>query len=533
MSWWHNPSSHAPTLLSGGLVDIDLSSNMWRTWEEAAFDRDGRPGSFPCGGGGAAGEHAFGGTLISMDTSVLEYHAASGAWRALSCPPLSMRAGYPNPECRKLGAGTDWPPHREVTYLGQGRVMAWERATLRFDTYSFSARGRNVLRNASAAPFFAHAGSGRLAGIDNASTLMHLKLPTATAPAAARTPASSRPAVPPVSEPNFTAATGMTEPEPPPPLHTPPADGVPRASTGVDIVLELLNDGSSSYRVWNSEGWAHHAVRGLGDTRRSPLAGPVGRGRLPAGSEPRPQRYSGEDDSDLRHIVWTPSPTEAYLVEVDLLEGSYRTLGVKVLDLDSLQPATSRQPPLHFEVLSDGALDADAMECEGASTRRECAARGGACGWCEQRDGVQPSMCTAGGPARPCAATCAAWRFFDPRHPVMTSDAPPPAPPSPPGLSESALLRLEAHTHALPTSARVAPQPRLGGANVEEGAMQAEAVGAQERAELWVDPSGEQRSKLVHKLRSTLHSLEQLALRPFDPPDNAVPPQPIAVWRLP
>ena len=343
--------SYRATLLSGGLVDVERGADpLYRAWEAVPNRHTLSPITFPCGAG-AAGRHAFGGTLVAIGySSVLEYAEESGQWRALHCPPLSLREGYPNSQCRKLGASVthpnaSWPARREITYLGLGRVLAWERATMRYDVYSFAARGlADPLRNTSAAPFFEHVGRGRLAGVDNSSALLHLHLPTAAA-------AERR-----------------------------------------HVVLEILAD--NSYRVWNSEGWATLALRGAGDLRRSPLAGPVGRGRLPA--------ESGAYDP---HVEWTPSPDGPYIVELDRREGTYRTLRVRVGDMDSLEPATSRAPPLYFEASADGLLDGDAVPCASARTRAECAAAGGACGWCEQVDGVRPSVCAAGGPARPCAAT--------------------------------------------------------------------------------------------------------------------------------
>jgi hypothetical protein len=192
---------------------------------------------------------------------------------------------------------------------------------------------------------------------------------------------------------------------------------------------------AGTYRVWNSEDWATGAPPMM---ERSPLRGPVGRGHFPLSSS---------------SVAWAASPSEAALVELDRHEGAYRTVGVKVLDLESLTPGTSTQPPLHFEVLAEGVLD-QTVECGLATTRAACAALGGPCGWCEQTDGVHASRCTAGGPARACVGECAAWFFFDP----VTADPPPsPPPPSPPGLSEADLVRLEAHSHA--AAAEVMRQP--------------------------------------------------------------------------
>ena len=526
--WWLSGRSHAPTLINGALVDVDVPNGLYRAWEEASADREGRPGTFPCGPG-ASGELDYGGLLISMDSAVLEYRAASGEWRALSCPPLSLREGYTNAQCRKLGFGSGWPKEREVAYLGLGRVMAWDRLSMRYDVYSFASRGPNVLRNAdNTAPFFKHAGSGRLAGIDNSSQLLHLRLPVvsrrAVAPAAAATAAAADWSDAWRSRSNLTF-----QPDEPPTANFPAVDpSHPHSTlpggTHVHTVLELLLDGS--YRLWNSEGWAMHVTRAVGEAPRSPLAGPVGRGRLPPGTGALAGPW----------IHWTASPSSAYLIEVDTREGSYRTLGVRVGDMDTLQPATSRAPPLHFEVLADGALDGQPSACEAAaSSRGQCALLGGSCGWCEQTDGVQSSTCTAGGAARPCSGTCAAWRFFDPLTPAGRQPRPPP-PPSPPGLSEAQLLRLQVHTQEIQQSMRSLPETP-GAQPVAEAVEQIPSPADEQRLEP-TDPKAapaadEDRRRhaeaLARRLRGALSSLEQLALRPFDGP-NAVPPQPYVVW---
>ena len=55
--------------------------------------------------------------------------------------------------------------------------MAWERESLRYSLYTFAGRG-SVLTNTSAAPFVETVESGgRLAGVSNESTLLHLLLP--------------------------------------------------------------------------------------------------------------------------------------------------------------------------------------------------------------------------------------------------------------------------------------------------------------------------------------------------------------------
>lgn len=203
----------------------------------------------------------------------------------------------------------------------------------------------------------------------------------------------------------------------------------------VHCVIELLLDGT--YRVWNSEGWASRASR-----ERSPLAGPVGRGVFPASSP---------------SVSWTAAPTEPVLLEVDGRAGAYRAIGVSTVDLESLQPGTTRQPPLRLSVLGEGSLDAP-LGCVGAATRADCAALGGVCGWCEQLDGVHSSSCVAGGPARPCAAgpaTCGAWHFLDGMPPAPISSPPPPFPP---GLAEGDLMRFESHSHRTALAARQLPR---------------------------------------------------------------------------
>ena len=358
--------------------------------------------------------------------------------------------------------------------------MVWSRKALSFDVFDFSGRGSNVLRNSSAAPFVAHTGAGRLAGVHNDSTLLHLRLPV--------------------------------------------------AAGEVDTVLELLADRRGSYRLWNSEGWSYHARRDPGDAQRSPLAGPVGRGILPAGTGPTPRpgtdpfpegghgSSGGSDRSAERWVAWTPAPTLPYIVELDLREGTYRTIGVTAVDLDSLQPGTTRQPPLHFDILTDGSLDGDPVACEGGETRDKCAALGGPCGWCEQRDGLQASMCVAGGPARPCAAmTCGAWRYFDPRWPDLAQSPPPNPPPAPPGLSAEALSRLEDASRRLPRPLRpeveaLTSTPGVAGADLA-GHSSVEATSA---------------SALRQRVRHSLQALEQLALRPCDA--EPFPTQPRVVW---
>ena len=207
------------------------------------------------------------------------------------------------------------------------------------------------------------------------------------------------------------------------------------AVRGVNVVLEVVPDGT--YRLWNSEGWARGA-RGS----YSPLAGPVGRGHFP------------RSDPD---VVWTSAPTQPVLLSLAAKTGAYRALRVDSVDLDSLRPATTRQPPLMLQLLNEGPLDVPTA-CEGATERAACARLGGPCGWCERTDGVRPSSCLPGGPARPCAAECSSWSFFDPR------DAPPPPPPSPPppsppGLSDADLVRLEAHSARAGAEAATQPPP--------------------------------------------------------------------------
>eukprot|EP00322_Chrysochromulina_rotalis_P007417 CAMPEP_0115888574 /NCGR_PEP_ID=MMETSP0287-20121206/32375_1 /TAXON_ID=412157 /ORGANISM="Chrysochromulina rotalis, Strain UIO044" /LENGTH=270 /DNA_ID=CAMNT_0003345257 /DNA_START=78 /DNA_END=887 /DNA_ORIENTATION=- len=197
-----------------------------------------------------------------------------------------------------------------------------------------------------------------------------------------------------------------------------------QATRHVHVLLEVLPEGT--YRVWNSEGWATHAFPRF---ERSPLSGPVGRGTFPVAAS---------------SVAWTAAPTEPVLLEMDTTQNTYRTLRVDVLDLETLEAGTTRQPPLGLTVLTEGSLDIPSA-CDHATTRAACAALGGPCGWCEQVDGIHASHCTAGGPDRACIEECAAWHFFDTVPPAGPFPAPPP-PPSPPGLTEEDLVRLEAHS---------------------------------------------------------------------------------------
>jgi hypothetical protein len=371
-----------PVLLAGALALISPRDGRYDLWEVTA-DRDGNQIALPCASA-ASGAIGPSHQLIGMDNFVIDYAREDGLWRASYCPPGVAREGLLSPNCRKLGFGR-WPAAHEAVYLGLGRMLLWHRETLEYELHSAADRGLdlgNPLRNTSAASFFTYVGAGRLAGVDNRSALHHLKLP-------------------------LRRAAG-------------------EASRHVHVVLELLAEGS--YRVWNSEGWATSAFPRLG---RSPLAGPVGRGTFPAASSA---------------VAWTAAPTEPILLEVDVAQGTYRSLRVTVLDLDSLEPGTTTQPPLGLAVQLEGTLSSPAS-CGLAATRGACAALGGPCGWCEQIDGVHRSHCAAGGPARPCAAECATWHFFDSVPPVGPVGAPPP-PPSPPGLTEADLVRLEVHSRA-------------------------------------------------------------------------------------
>jgi len=371
--------SHAKPFLSAGSLALIEPSGRYVSYEVAA-DREGHQISFPCPStatGGVGVSHQ----LVSMDDFIIDYDSTNGAWRASYNPPTLAREGLLSPNGRKLGFGS-WPTAHELVYLGLGRAMLWRRDTLAYEVFSAADRGANLLRNSSDAPFFSRVGGGRLAGIDNRSALHHLKLPLLRA---------------------FGEA----------PRH-------------VHVVLELLP--SSTYRVWNSEGWTTSAAPRF---ERSPLAGPVGRGNFPASSET---------------VAWTAAPTEPVLLEVDASFGTYRALRVDVLDLETLSPATTTQPPLGLSMLTEGVLEAPST-CEQASSRGSCAALGGPCGWCEQVDGVHVARCVAGGPARPCSVECSSWHFFDSVPPAGPFPAPPP-PPSPPGLSEADLVRFEAHSQA-------------------------------------------------------------------------------------
>ena len=461
--WWsHEGRSHAPAVVNNGLIDVDSTLGMYRSWELSAA-RDVTRFHLPCGSG-ASGSLTHGSMIVGMDEGFIEYQAASGAWRALACPSVREGVG-PSSSCRKLGFGT-FKPNREIVYLGNGRTMVWDRSTMAYDLYTFAPRGP-VLTNSSANPFLVPVGgvgrgaaNGRLAGIHNESTLHHLKLPLAA------------------------------------------GAGLPKFR---HVVLELL-PGGRSYRVWNSEGWSHGALRGEGDAgmfRRSPLAGPVGRGAFPSVQPPREGWNSATDAEEnanyYKGVIISASPNLPLLVEVDTHEGSYRSIGVKVLDMDTLEPATTHQPPLHFEVLADGSLDAPPSACEGWTTKAECAAAGGACGWCEQVDGVRQSTCMAGGPERPCAAsTCAVWHFADLGVPPPIPPSPPP--PSPPGLDASSLARLEEHSQHLKDQW---PTPPISADDlpVFEPPEPVAANEAPKKSRWW-------------------RPLEQLALRPFDAPQQ-------------
>ena len=466
------------TLSAGALIELS-ASGAYHVWEASA-DRAGTPVTFPCGQSSSGLLRQPGSVLVAMDhTLLLDYNEKSGDYRALSCPSqTSAREGLFASTCRKMGYGK-WPARRSVLYLGLGRVMLWERSTMQYTVYSFAERGVGfrALRNSSSAPFFASrpAGSGRLAGVHNGSQLLHLWLPVSRFP-----------------------------------MPPPPSDAASAASAAVHVVVELLPHGSS-YRVWNSEGWARHAlVAGewaydVVSFAQSPLAGPVGRGVFPPVA-----------DSRRGEVRWVASPTLPVIVEVDTRQRAYRTYRVSVED--SLRPATSHQPPLHLEPLSDGPLDAPPMACEAAPTREACAAQLGPCGWCEPSDGLRPPSCTAGGPAGPCAvsASCDRWRFFDP---VPTAAPPihPSPPPSPPGLSERALDALEAHSrrvdHAEPMRAHAdaaegAPRPA-------EQLLPHDWLGNPEpRAASAPDAP---RRRYAQRM---LHALKQVALQPFAPPDN-------------
>jgi hypothetical protein len=392
--WFSQPQPHSITLLNGALLDQNPETGQFSLWE-AVRSREGHAVSFPCLSA-ASGTMGVSHQLVAMDEFFVDYDPLLGFWRALYCPPNSVREGLPNPSCRKLGAGR-WSASYELAYLGLGRMMLWQRSTLHYEVWSAVSPAATTLRNVSEAPFFTYVASGRLTGLDNRSSLHHLRLPVV-----ARTSGGAQ----------------------------------NKDKMHVHVVLELLPAGS--YRVWNSEGWATRAAPRM---ERIPLAGPVGRGHFPP-----------SDGS----VVWVTSATDAALVELDTREGTYRAIGVSVLDMDSLNPGTSTQPPLQLAVQLEGVLDVP-TNCESATSRSACAALGGACGWCEQTDGIRTSRCTSGGPWRPCLGECGAWLFDG-----LTSTTPAPVvspPPSPPGLSEADLLRLEAHSRATELEVERQPPP--------------------------------------------------------------------------
>eukprot|EP00966_Prymnesium_polylepis_P200290 4641237-Prymnesium_polylepis.1 len=166
---FYHPTSppHAPVVLSGpALLDYVPSTGLYRIYD-AAPDL-----SFPCAcaasgpldvvEGGASGHQ-----IVAMGVLTLDYATASGRFRVMHCPPLELRQGFPNPSCRKVGFGK-LASDREVVYLGRGRVLLWERATLRYELWGFERR--LPLLNASSRPsadgsgFFESYAAGVLAG---------------------------------------------------------------------------------------------------------------------------------------------------------------------------------------------------------------------------------------------------------------------------------------------------------------------------------------------------------------------------------
>lgn len=255
--------NHQPTMLPGNvLVDYLPAEGLYRSWEGAP-DRSGHALTFPCASGSSgpldATDDAVGHQIVAVDRAILDYHEASGRYRVLHCPPEQLRQGFPNPSCRKLGYGV-WPPGRVVTYLGGGRVMAWQRRSMNYSVWDSAERGAQPLQNDSQAAFFTPGGDGTLLGVHNESQLMHLRL-----------------------------AQGST------------SSGAPAS---VEVVLEVA-PGRGTYRVWNSEGWARGvwrppAVEG-GKMRpggHSPLRGPVARGSFPS-SAPGMRWTTASDSSSL------------------------------------------------------------------------------------------------------------------------------------------------------------------------------------------------------------------------------------------
>ena len=401
---------HTPTLLPGNvLVDYLSEEGLYRAWE-AAPDRSGHALTFPCSSASSgpldATERPEGHQFVAIDEAILDYHEQTGEYRVLHCPAHEVRQGFPNPSCRKLGYGT-WPVGRVVSYLGAGRVMAWQRSSMAYSLWSFAERGSPLLRNDSTAPFFTPLGEGQLIGPSNASQLLHLRLAQA---------------------------------------HTPPP------GRAVDVVLEIIPQ-RGSYRVWNSEGMARGASReaspggsgggggGGGGAvvpgALSPLRGPVSRGAFPSAAP---------------GVRWTTSSNASTLLELDAEQGSYRVIDLSITDLEQLQPSTTTQPPLAFAVKHEGKLDEDAFgsSCGVASTRGDCAALGGACGWCELGAALG-GHCMRGGPLGPCTRECASWHFYD----TVPPPPPPPAPPPAGGsLSGAQLEALLASTHAAALEAR-------------------------------------------------------------------------------
>ena len=380
-SWFSTVlEEHVPVLLAAGLVDVDPVGGRTIAWE-ASVDRDGHQVAFPCPTSSSAAINR-GSQLASIDNYIIEYASDAGWWRVSSCSSTHIREGLPNPNCRNLGFGF-WPTSRELVYLGLGRVMLWSRKSRQYDVYHAHSRNGTPLNAMGEPAIFRHTGHGWLYNIDNRSALHHMRLPLGRAD----------------------------------------EHGMARHR---HVVLEITP--SHTYRVWNSEGWT--VSEAFLSERRSPLAGPVGR---------------GEWLRSMPSVRWATAPTEPILLELDAAMGTYRTMRAHVLDMDSLDPATTRQPPLEFVLLSEGAFD-QTSACERATTREACALLGGSCGWCEQRDGVRKSHCVAGSPDRPCVGACTMWYFSDTVSAPVDPPPQPPPPPSPPGLTKADLLRLEAYS---------------------------------------------------------------------------------------
>lgn len=318
---WFSPggSPHAPALLPGpALLDYVPSSGFYRIW-----DSNGEDLSFPCACAASGPLEVTQGSperhqVVTMGRLVLDYENASGRFRVVHCPPLELRQGFPNPSCRKLAFGL-WMPGREVIYLGGGRVMLWERATMRYELWGYNYR-RNPVRNTTAidsSGFFDLHASGWLRGVSNASRLLHLRLRARDEPGG-RLVHTMLELLPSGryrlwNSEGFAAAAWRRAPDPPsPPPSAPPRS--PGAAADIDARADWTRD------AWTRGGWVRaapirsqgtwtpapvHPTVGLMQDSPSPLSGPVGRGRR---GRPRFPPHPPHPSSHLLPTIPTSSP---------------------------------------------------------------------------------------------------------------------------------------------------------------------------------------------------------------------------------